>query len=158
MLRALASLALVATLATPALAASEGHLPGRNDGQAGAQSVAALRAKRVVANAQFARVALLFDKDAGIIRSKNVKQVRRPAGKFGLYCILPSISISKTTTTPIASPDYSGSLGDGLMAAIRSNNTAAGCRAGEFAVQTTRQGTDGYFVQSSNVGFVFLVP
>ncbi len=97
MVRKLTLAALAVAVATPAFAAGVDTGPHpRNEprkpvaGATTTQSGSAARALKGFggAAATYARVALVFDFEDGVLRSKGVTQVRNP--RAGLYCILPS--------------------------------------------------------------------
>jgi opacity protein-like surface antigen len=145
MSRILAGALLAALAVSPALAADT----PRNDARAAGQSRAIGGAV-----APYARVALMYDYQYGVIRSKGVTSVRRVG--VGHYCIRPS---SMTTTdvqaaVPTATPDYSGSSGVILFAYVRTASPS--CYTYEFGVQTAR-GANGAFGVSNVVGFTFIV-
>lgn len=99
------------------------------------------------------RVALVWDYELGVLRSKGVTQVRNPAA--GLYCILPSTLTSTAVkkAVPVVSADYGLSSGKALIATVY---TGTRCKSTEFGVQTIR-GDSGSFLVSDFVGFNFIV-
>lgn len=158
MTRILAALLALATVAGSAAAAE----PARNDEllrkpSGRVASTMNLSAPAAVASATYARVALVFDYQYGILRSKGVSAVRKPSGTTGLYCVAVSAVSSSVVPTlvPQVTVDYSGSSGAALAAYARTSTTS--CRSNEIAVQTMR-GDTGRFLASSYVGFTLVAP
>jgi len=165
--RFVATIALAATLATPALAADDTAKVSRNDtvaaGQvAGGSTRAAgstVEAQRIVGGASGSnvRVALVYDYQYGVVRSYGAYSMRRPSNTTGVYCIRPT-SLGTTAinaSVPVVAADY-GRSGGGtpVIAALR---TTTLCNSNEYGIYTTRE-VSGQFIASGNVGFNFIVP
>jgi hypothetical protein len=102
------------------------------------------------------RIALHFDYEYGITRSKGVTLIRNPS--VGLYCVRPSSMTSSTVAglVPQVTVDFSASSGSVLLAYYRS--AASGCQSNEIGVQTRRLNTSGTFVNSNAVGWTLIAP
>jgi hypothetical protein len=102
------------------------------------------------------RVALVWDPDVGIVRSKGVSQVRLPSNFTGLYCVrlISSLRSVARSMVPAVTADFSpGPAGNNLFAYFRSG----ACNSSEIGVQTQRN-TGGRPADTDLVGFSLIAP
>jgi hypothetical protein len=101
-----------------------------------------------------ARIAAFVAAGGSVVRSKGIAGVSHPS--VGLYCVDPAGStFNVNTAVPLASVDWSSSLGDALLVEWRS--AGIGCPTQQFSVLTF-DGEDGTFDLSNSVSFTFYVP
>lgn len=165
--RFVATIALAATIATPALAADDTAKVSRNDaaatGQVAGGSTRATEStvgtQRIVGGAAGSnvRVALVYDYQYGVVRSYGAYSMRRPSNTVGVYCIRPKslANAAIAASVPVVAADYDRSGGGtGVTASLR---TTTLCNANEYGIYTMRE-VSGTYVASGNVGFNFIVP
>jgi hypothetical protein len=109
-------------------------------------------AQRAPISAPNVRVAIQWDPDIGIVRSKGVRSVRLPNNNTGLYCI--RVGSAARNMVPAVTADFSpGPRDNNLFAYARTGV----CNSDEIAVQTQRN-TGGRPVNTDLVGFTMIAP
>jgi hypothetical protein len=121
-----------------------------NDGPGAASAKAVGKAQ-----APYARLAVVVDRDGSVLRSKGVKAVGNPAP--GIYCIRParSAKIKFKKYVPSVSVEWGNSSGDALLAQWHAS--ASHCASKRIEVHTYN-GDDGSWDPEGNVAFTVVVP
>ena len=150
MRRSVAALTVAACVAAGAAGGAAIAGGGDNDGPGEATA-----SKIGGAQARYARLVAVVDRDGSVIRSKGVKSVGNP--EPGIYCIRPSktAKIKFGRYVPSVSVEWGNSSGDGLLAQWHAN--AGHCSAKRIEVHTFN-GDDGSWDPDGNVAFTVVVP
>ena len=109
------------------------------------------------ASAPGVRLAAVIDQGGGVVRSKGLARVTRPA--TGRYCIYPRTDsgINASNIVPVVSVDYSNSSVHESLVQYRS--AGVHCSGNAIAVVTMADlNLDGVWGFSSTVGFTIVVP
>jgi hypothetical protein len=150
---AVSSVALAAEPAKRSAAAKQ-----RQDAPVAASRAAAATPSAIGgASAPGVRLAALIDQGGGVVRSKGVARVTRPA--TGRYCIYPASGsgVSPSNIVPVVSVDYSNSSVHESLVQYRS--AGVHCPSSAIAVVTMADlDLDGIWGFSSTVAFTIIVP
>jgi hypothetical protein len=107
------------------------------------------------AQARYARLVAVVDRDGSVLRSKGVKAVTNPDP--GIYCIRPgkAARIKFGRYVPSVSVEWGNSAGNGLLAQWHASG--AHCAARRIEVHTYN-GDDGSWDADGDVAFTVVVP